>query len=194
MAMTQQSGTNVLEIPGGEIIGTGGNCEAIRVQLPNNRYLLVTSAGDGHYPPAAGDPCVDVGIYMRDVREPLQLHEGMPTTELVARLPVWAAEPWNMITLEQFRRTRREVPDLSIEITDTDRDLAGQRGFVYAGGVYMTIMERKAGLQRVVSIVLNDSDVYLEEDQLPTLEEYLYDWAVISGALDNVSATDTGEG
>jgi hypothetical protein len=192
MAMTQQSKSNVLEIPGGEIVPRGGNTKAIRVQLPNDRYVLVTSVGDGGHPPSAGDPCVDAGIYMRDAWEPIRMHEGMPTTELIARLPVWAMEP-SMITLEQFRRTRREVPDLSVEITDNGGDLQGQRGFVYAGGVYMTITEREGGIMRYVSVVLTGWDLYRGEDELPKLEEYLYNWALTSGALDSVAATDTRE-
>lgn len=87
-----------------------------------------------------------------------------------------------VITLEQFRATRREVPDLAAELDgDTSGDLTGQRGLVYAGDVYMTITE-----DRHIALVLNGWDWYREESDLPMLEELLYGWAVMSGALDSV--------
>jgi hypothetical protein len=80
---------DVLSIPGGELINTGGNCKAIFVDLPDNKYLLVTDAGDGGHPPGAGAQFVDAGIYQRDEWEPIEMHEAMPTAELLARLPEW---------------------------------------------------------------------------------------------------------
>lgn len=84
--MISKSNANVLEIPGGEIIATGGNCEAIAVQLPGDRYLMVTSAQDGGYPPSVGDEFVDAGIYRNGEWEPLEMYEAIATAELFTRL------------------------------------------------------------------------------------------------------------
>jgi hypothetical protein len=84
--------TQILEIPGGEIIGTGGGCEAISVSLPGDRYLLVTRIDDGGKPPSVGDEFVDVGIYPWGEMEALEWYEAMPTGDLLARLPAWTKE------------------------------------------------------------------------------------------------------
>jgi hypothetical protein len=91
-----------------------------------------------------------------------------------------------LITLEQFRATRREVPDLSTAICDNGGDLKGQRGFVYAGDVYMSIYDKSdAHPERRVGLVLNGWDWLKPESQLPELEEQLYEWAALVGAIDS---------
>lgn len=93
-----------------------------------------------------------------------------------------------MLTLEQFRKTRREVPDIAADIeknggwVDGD-ELKGQRGFLYAGDVYMTIDDQPGG--RYVHLILSGRDLYRAESELPMLEEHLYEWALTSGALDD---------
>jgi len=87
-----------------------------------------------------------------------------------------------MITIQEFRASRREVADLGAEITDTGGDLTGQRGFLYAGNVYMTIDDQPG--ERYVGLVLSEWDYYRAESELPMLEEHLYEWAVESGAFD----------
>jgi hypothetical protein len=91
----------------------------------------------------------------------------------------------NPMTLEQFRASRSEVPDLSAVISDHGGDLEGERGFVYAGNVYMRIYDKsEAQPERNVGLVLDGWDWLKPESQLSELEEQLYEWALSVGALD----------
>jgi hypothetical protein len=90
-----------------------------------------------------------------------------------------------MLTLEEFRKTRREVPDIGAEIEKNggwvDGDVKGQRGFLYAGDVYMTITDEQP--ERYIGLTLTGWDLHRAESELPMLEERLYEWAVANGAL-----------
>lgn len=84
--MTETS--TVLEIPGGKVEYLAGGCYAIWVDLPGDKYLLVSSV-DGDQPPRAGDEFVRYELCLKSEGTPLDMHDAIPTTELLTRLAAW---------------------------------------------------------------------------------------------------------
>lgn len=80
--------SNVLEIPGGKVEYLAGGCYALWVDLPGDRYLLVSSV-EGDQPPRAGDEFVRYELCLKSEGTPLEMNDAILTTELLARLAEW---------------------------------------------------------------------------------------------------------
>lgn len=81
-----------LEIPGGEIIHTGGNCTAIMIRRKYRGYILLTQPDNARHP-LTNDTHIDVGVYDcdldRDADEAVESYLAMPVAAVLSRLGEW---------------------------------------------------------------------------------------------------------
>lgn len=82
-----------------------------------------------------------------------------------------------MLTLEQFRRSGRDVIDLGEEIPG--QDLEGQSGRIYHGGCFLELQ-----VDGQWSLILGNEEHWGARDDL---EPILYDWAKAEGYFDDAA-------
>lgn len=81
-----------------------------------------------------------------------------------------------MLTLEQFRKTGRDVIDLGAEIPDMDLEGQSGRVYLYEGGPFIELM-----VDGNWYLILGNMEYH---EPLPELEARLYDWAKGEGFMD----------
>lgn len=86
----QQNDTPMaMQIPGCEVVNTGGNCTALSLPTKRGGHILLTASDDGGYPPMVGDTTMDVGIYNKGKRDHAIFFEAVPLAVVLANIDDW---------------------------------------------------------------------------------------------------------